>query len=210
MKKAVIFDNDGVLVNTEILYFQATKEILATQGVELSLEVFIDSNIKSNRSAWHMLQVDDEELKKLKQQRNKRYSELLSEGDLSYPRVPEVIRQLSEDYRLCIVTTSRKMHFDAIHQWTDYLSFFEFIITVDDVENSKPHPEPYLKALDKLGLGAGECVVIEDSFRGLQSATAAGIDCLMVRNEFSSYQDFHEAVAVLDDISDVVEAVADL
>lgn len=210
MKKAVIFDNDGVLVNTEILYFQATKEILATQGVELSLEVFIDSNIKSNRSAWHMLQVDDEELKKLKQQRNKRYSELLSEGDLSYPRVPEVIRQLSEDYRLCIVTTSRKMHFDAIHQWTDYLSFFEFIITVDDVENSKPHPEPYLKALDKLGLGAGECVVIEDSFRGLQSATAAGIDCLMVRNEFSSYQDFHEAAAVLDDISDVVEAVADL
>jgi HAD superfamily hydrolase (TIGR01509 family) len=203
MKKAIIFDNDGVLVDTEILYFKATKEILASQGASLTLEMFIDSNIKSNRSAWHMLDKSPEELKALKKLRNDRYTELLSEGDLSYSGVHEVINELSEKYRLCIVTTSRKMHFEAIHQWTDYLGHFEFVITVDDVTNSKPHPEPYLKALERLELPATDCVVIEDSYRGMKSAASAGIDCLMVQNAFSQFQEFDEAIAVVDNISEV-------
>ena len=203
MKKAVIFDNDGVLVDTEKLYFQAIKEVLATQSVDLSLDTFIDSNIKSSKSAWHLCGKTGDELKALKKIRNERYTELLSEGDLTLPGVRKVLKELSENFRLCIVTTSRKVHFEAIHQWTDYLSLFEFVITVDDVQNSKPDPEPYLSALERLNLSAEDCFVVEDSYRGLKSATSAGIDCIMVRNEYSKYQDFSEAFEVLDKIEEL-------
>ena len=208
MKKAVIFDNDGILVNTEHLYFKATQEILASQGADLTLDIFIESNIKSNRSAWHLIDKSPQELKALKEKRNQRYTELLSEGDLTFPGIREALAEISKHYRLCIVTTSRKMHFEAIHQWTDYLPHFEFIITVDDVTNSKPHPEPYLKALEKLGLNADECFIIEDSFRGLKSAQAAGVDCIMIRNEYSQYQEFDGALDILENISQLPAILA--
>lgn len=207
MKKAIIFDNDGVLVNSEPLYFQATKEMCTQLGKDLSLEEFINCHIKSSRGTWHLLNIPEEEYTQWRKWRTDRYSDLLQGTDLTCEGVPEVIEELSKSYRLCIVTSSKKAHFDLIHEKSDYLKHFEFVITLEDVSESKPSPEPYLKALERLELDADECVVIEDSFRGLQSAIAADVECLIVKNEFSHFLDFTGAKNVVESVSAIKENI---
>ena len=210
MKKAIIFDNDGVLVNTEALYFQATKEMCGQLGKELSLEEFINCHIKSSKATWHLTNISDDEIPQWRAWRNTRYSELLQEGDLSFPGVEQVIEEHSRDYRLCIVTSSKKSHFDRIHRENNYLKYFEFIITLEDVSKSKPSPEPYLKALERLNLAAENCLVVEDSFRGLKSAQAANIDCVIIQNNFSQHQDLSEAKYNLDELTKLPKFVSEL
>ena len=74
----------------------------------------------------------------------------------------------------------------------------EFYLARDDYERAKPHPEPYLKGLQRFGAAAAETVVIEDSARGLMSAIAAGIDCIVVANEFTATHDLSKATAKVD------------
>jgi HAD superfamily hydrolase (TIGR01509 family) len=201
MKKAIIFDNDGVLVNTEPLYFQATKEMCAELGINLTLDQFIDCHIKSSRATWHLLGLAAEEIPRWRLWRNKRYEELIENSEpLTCVGVEKVIKLLSAEYRLCIVTSSKRNHFDAIHKYSNYLQHFEFIISLEDVKKSKPSPEPYIKAVEKLGLGVEDCLVVEDSYRGLESAKAAGLECILIKNEFSQYQDLRNADKILESI----------
>ncbi len=210
MKKAIIFDNDGVLVNTEALFFQATKEMCAQLGKELSLDEFLDCHIKSSKATWHLTNVCQYDIPQWRAWRNTRYSELLQKGDLSYPGVEQVIDELSRDYRLCIVTSSKKSHFDIIHRESNYLKYFEFIITLEDVSKSKPSPEPYLKALARLNLPAESCLIVEDSFRGLNSALAAKVDCVIVQNNFSQHQDLSGAKYNIDELAKLPRFVREL
>jgi HAD superfamily hydrolase (TIGR01509 family) len=82
-----------------------------------------------------------------------------------------------------IVTSSRSDHFALIHQRTGFLPYFRFVLTAGDYSRSKPDPDPYLRAIERSGVERDECLVIEDSERGLIAATAAGIRCIIVPNE---------------------------
>ena len=210
MKKAIIFDNDGVLVDTESMYFQSTREILAEHGVDLTEELFVENLIKTSRGAWHLLGETDLDLDVLRKQRDDRHLELLSQADFTIDGVVDTLDIVKQCHRLCIVSSSKRVHFDRIHRYSEYLDLFEFTVLHEDVTRSKPHPEPYLKALDRLGLAPEECVVVEDSYRGLQSAKAAGVDCVVVHSHFSHYLDLSDATCIIDTIADLPQAVADL
>jgi HAD superfamily hydrolase (TIGR01509 family) len=204
-RKAIIFDNDGVLVDTEPLYFQATKEMCAKHGLDLSLELFIECHIKNSHGTRPVLGLPDEEYERWRQWRNSRYSELLAGADHTKAGVPEMVGQLAKHFRLCIVTSSKRSHFDIIHQRSSYLPHFEFIVSVDDVSESKPSPEPYLTALERLALEPAECIIIEDSSRGLQSARAAGIDCVILKTPLAEHQDLTAASHTVDSINALSE-----
>jgi beta-phosphoglucomutase-like phosphatase (HAD superfamily) len=81
----------------------------------------------------------------------------------------------------------------------------DFILTVEDYSNAKPDPEPYLTALEKFGAVPEEALVIEDSGRGLKSAVAAGIDCIIIENAFTSSHDFTSAKMVLNSLSELIK-----
>lgn len=83
----------------------------------------------------------------------------------------------------------------------------EFVITQEDYVLSKPDPEPYLLGLSKFGAEAKDSIVIEDSQRGLQSAIAAGINCTVVHNEFTSNHDFGGAKYLVSSISELPEVI---
>jgi beta-phosphoglucomutase-like phosphatase (HAD superfamily) len=101
------------------------------------------------------------------------------------------------------VTTSRREHFDIIHRASGLLQYFAFILTREDYEKSKPDPEPYLRGLEKTGVERSECIVIEDSKRGLTAATRAGLRCLVIPTALNRDDDFSEAHMVLNTITDV-------
>ena len=104
---------------------------------------------------------------------------------------------------MAVVTTSRREDFELIHRSRDLLSRMEFVLTIEDYAEPKPHPAPYLAALARFGADPAEAVAVEDSARGLKSAVAAGLDCIIVRHPFTAAQDFSGARQMVDSIRDV-------
>jgi HAD superfamily hydrolase (TIGR01509 family) len=204
MIKTILWDNDGVLVDTERLYFRATKEILASAGYELTEEQFVDLFLIEARGPWHLLQgYSAEQIETLRKQRNQLYSRLLLEEKTTIDGVEEVLSGFHGKYKMGIVTSSLKEHFEIIHRSTGLLKYFDFVVASGDYTKYKPHPEPYLVALEKAGSAAAECIAIEDSLRGVLSATGAGIRCYVVPHGLTRNSDFREAYKVLTHIRDL-------
>jgi HAD superfamily hydrolase (TIGR01509 family) len=210
MIKAVFWDNDGVLVATEHLYFQASAEILASYGIELSAQLFAEVSLRRGESVLDLALAagcPPVELEQLRRQRNARYAELLRHPPLVLSGVADTLRQLSGKVLQGVVTSCRRDHFDIIHGASGLAPFFDFVLTREDYQQSKPHPEPYLTALKHCGLHADECLVVEDTERGLRAALAAGLRCLVIPGPMTDGADFSGATAMLSGASDVLSEV---
>ena len=167
----LLFDHDGVLVNTEPLYLQAIQEQLATLGIEL-LESDYIKGMATGADPWALARAagkDEAAIAQLRGARDTRYQQLLRSQPIRIPQADEVIAVLAEHFQLAIVTTSRDEDFDLIH------------------------PEPYLLALSRFGIEPAKALVIEDSERGLRAAVAAGIDCAALYHPFTAAQNFDKA-----------------
>ncbi len=186
--RAVFWDNDGVLVDTEKLYFQATREFLLQAGVELTPALFRQISLNEGRSAFDLAAekgVSRAEIDRLHEARNRRYTELLSGGVRILEGVEETLGALRGKVVQAIVTSSRRTHFDAMHVRTGLPVLFDFVLAREDYGRSKPDPEPYRLAMERSGCGPEECLVVEDSERGLRAAVAAGIRCIVVPNDLT-------------------------
>lgn len=115
--------------------------------------------------------------------------------DIEIEGVLETLNELATEYRMAVITTSKPADFAVIHERRSILDYMEFYLTREDYERAKPHPEPYLKGIQRFGATSAETVVVEDSARGLKSAIAAGIDCIVVANEFTAAHDLSKATA---------------
>ena len=211
MFKALLWDHDGVLVDTEGLYFQATREAFAQAGVSLTEDLYRRHFLVGGEGAWHLVAehgVSDEAIAALKVGRSARYAALLGEGDRVIPGVREVLATLAPHYRMAIVTTSRRAHFEVIHQASGIPALFSFVLAREDYVESKPAPEPYLTAVARIGLPPAECLVIEDSRRGMLAAKAAGLTCWVVPSALTRTSSFAEADRRFESLAELAEALA--
>jgi HAD superfamily hydrolase (TIGR01509 family) len=206
MIKAILWDNDGVLVDTEPLHFRATREILARVGIDLTQELFAEYLLKQGKGAWHLATEKGmplDEIDRMRDERNALYEQFLRQRSVVIDGVEETLANLYGKFKMGIVTSSRPEHFAIIHQSTGLLQYFDFVVTSLEFTHYKPHPEPYLIGLERIGHSKDECVVIEDSPRGLAAANAAGIRCLVIPNGLAAKEDFAGAYRVLNGITDV-------
>ena len=211
MIRAILWDNDGVLVDTEGLYFQAGHEVLATQGVKLTHRDFAEQSLKKGLSVFDFLPDQNAELiERLRLKRNARYSALLAEGVQIVDGVVETLETFYGRVQMGIVTGSRRDHFDIVHAKTNLLPFFDFVLAREDYEEAKPHPDAYLTTMRLHGLQPDDCVVVEDSERGCVAAAAAGLRVLAVPNELSKYGDFSSAYKILNSVRDVANEIEKL
>jgi HAD superfamily hydrolase (TIGR01509 family) len=212
MLKAVFFDNDGVLVDTEHLYYAATNAILTDVGAAIGEAEYIDVNLRQGRSVFDRVRdrFDDEAIERLRERRNARYSELLRAGVAPLDGIPEVLAALHGRTRLAVVTSSNQEHFDLIHAASGLLRFFEFAVTNRDYARSKPHPDSYLTALARAGCRPEEVVAVEDSERGLAAARAAGIRCIVVPRGLTHGGRFVGAHRVLESSAQILAALEEL
>lgn len=207
MIKAIFWDNDGILVDTERLYFQATQQVLAEIGVDFAEAMYIDLFLNKAQGAWHLALekgLSEGDIPRLKERRNAVYSQFLREQDLLINGVTETLEQFHGNFAMGIVTSSRRDHFDIIHQSTGILPYFDFVITHDDFTKTKPDPEPYLMALQKTGLAPEECIVVEDSARGFTAASRAGLSCYVIPTALTQGGNFAGARKVLGSIRELV------
>ena len=213
MLKAILWDNDGVLVDTEGLYFQACRETLEPLGVHLSEARFIEFFLKSSdglRRIGAEHGIDEQTLECARIRRNARFTELVRAGVPVIGGTRQVLRQLHGTVRMGIVTSSRREHFEIIHAATGMLDYIDFTLMREDYLHSKPDPEPYLTAMRKNGLSAAECVAIEDSDRGLRAALAAGLRCIVIPQGLTRGLDFTGALRELTDIRQVPPLIDEL
>ncbi len=196
-----------MLVETEHLYFQATQEALASAGITLTRDDYIALFLVQGRGAWHIAEergVPPADIERLRRERNARYGDLLAQAPRLASGVTEVLDALHGRYVMGVVTSSRKDHFDVIHRNTGLLKYFDFVLTASDVTRVKPDPEPYLRAVARSGVPPEACVAIEDSARGLESARAAGISCIVVPTELTRQSDFAGADKVIGSIGELL------
>jgi HAD superfamily hydrolase (TIGR01509 family) len=191
----ILWDNDGVLVDTEQWYFAATREALAELGVDLPMDTYQQIMIQG-RSSWELaLQagVHPDRVQHGQERRDALYQAHLRTENLRIEGVLEVLAELAQHYQMAIVTTCKRRDFELIHRNPDLLQFMQFVLVREDYVESKPHPEPYLTALHKFSATPQQALVIEDSERGLRAARAAGIDCAVVDYHFTRSHDFNAA-----------------
>jgi HAD superfamily hydrolase (TIGR01509 family) len=208
--RAALWDNDGVLVDTEGLYFRATREVLATVDVDLTRDRFVQLSLREGRSVFDLAAdrgVPPAEIEGLRNRRNERYAGMLREGAPLLGGVEEALQSLHGQVSMGIVTSSRRDHFDLIHRASGLLRYFDFFLTREDYERSKPDPDPYRTAMTLHRLRAEECVVVEDSERGLLSARRAGIRCIVVPHELTAGGRFEGAHAVVPEVRDAAREI---
>lgn len=209
---AVLFDFDGVLVDTEWAIYQAWRRTFVAHGHELPLAIYTRC-IGSDFATWSP-KTHLEELSGLVFDWHdldvRRQAEIL--GNLSaegpMPGVIELLAQLAQPgIRRAVVSSSSHAWVDG---WLEKLAIadcFETIVCRGDAPRIKPAPDLYLAAAERLGLLPAECLVIEDSLNGVSSARAAGMDVWVVPNRVTAGLDFSPAGRVFPSLVELAAAL---
>jgi len=151
--------------------------------------------------------IDEQTISTQRAVRDIYYQEYLRTEAIEIEGVVETLGELSKYVRMAIVTSAKRVDFEVIHQNRQIRPFMDFVLVREDYKLAKPHPEPYLTGVKRFGATKKETLVVEDSSRGLNSAVAAGIDCVIVHNDFTSTHDFSRAsyrIKTLIELKDII------
>jgi beta-phosphoglucomutase len=196
---AILFDFDGVIVDSEALHHRAYEIALAPYGVaSIPKDVYADRF--SNRGVgleYCAEQVPGIDVRALKRRKEELFVNLMREHARLLPAAAETVRALGAGGPLAVATGSlREVVASALRRF-DLADAFREVITREDYDREKPEPDAFLRACERLGESPVDCLVIEDSYKGLCAAQAAGIACLVVPNDYTRAADFSGAAAVL-------------
>lgn len=149
--RTILFDNDGVLVDTEHLFYEANCRMLDEFGVHLDEAQFAEKSMTRGMSLADIiveLGYSREIAEAARQKRNGFYDEILKRraGSLVIDGVPESLERLHAHFRIGVVTCCQAMHFKTIHDASGLRKYFDFVVGDQDFVNHKPDPEPYLTA----------------------------------------------------------------
>ncbi|MEU5825391.1 HAD family phosphatase [Streptomyces sp. NPDC047803] len=209
MKEYVLFDHDGVLVDTEYWYFKAAERSLGEAGFVLDEEQYV-RDMARGAGSWVQARaagIGERALGRVRDARDAYYQEYLRTEDIEIDGVLDTLAELSAYVRMAIVTTAKRADFELIHEKRRIRQFMDFVIVREHCALAKPHPEPYLTGLKRFGATPEKALVVEDSARGLASAVAAGIDCVVVHNEFMRTNDFTGATHRIDSLRELKDIV---
>ncbi len=211
--KALLFDLDGTLIDSEFFHFECWNEILAESGVCLDYEdwlknyagIPLPSNAQNlitkyniNTPLAHL--IERRELLTLERLQTKQVNLM--------PYVTEVLDFFkAQNLVLALVTSSPRKDVEVIFERNGLGSYFQLIITRTEVTKSKPDPESYNICVAQLGLQKEDCLVFEDTLNGIKAAKAAGLTCIAIQGNTAEHQklsladqlflDFNEAKAYL-------------
>jgi beta-phosphoglucomutase len=186
--EAVIFDFDGVLVDSEPVHFECWLEILAPHGVTLDWNTYNEHCIGiSDRAMIRMLcekasaPLDFDKLWLDYPKKKELFRDRMMRADALSIEVRKLLEDLRSQYKLAVVTSSGRREVEPILERAGILASLDAVVYGDNVANLKPAPDPYLLAVEKLGVS--RALAIEDSAAGIASARAAGLDVIELKRQ---------------------------
>lgn len=206
---AVLFDLDGVLVDTEELYYRAYSKILAEYGVSVTPETYSKRWIQAGTGAeWAVpefkLPITADELKKRKQPV---YDHLVATELRAMPGAAACVRRLAREFRCVLATNSFARNVEHAMNLLGCRDAFHDLVTKERFERAKPAPDAFLTGAAAAGVPPERCVVIEDAEKGLIAARAAGTRCIIVPCALTRGGDFAAADLVLGSLDEVTPDV---
>ncbi|MDN3549797.1 HAD family hydrolase [Mucilaginibacter aquaedulcis] len=198
--KALLFDLDGTLIDSEFFHFECWNEILEEFNVELSYADWLKNyaGVPMPANAARLIEIYNitAPLPHIIEKRERLTLERLKTKDVNLmPYVADVLEYFrAQNLRLALVTSSPRQDVEAVFERNGLGRYFELIITRTEVTKSKPDPESYLLCVEKLGLQKEECLVFEDTINGIKSAKAAGLTCIAIQ----SNTDEHHKLTIAD------------
>jgi beta-phosphoglucomutase len=196
--QAIVFDFDGVIVDTERLHLLAYQDILAPKGITISSDDYLarylgydDVGVFKAIGKDQDLAMDDGRITELCAEKCRRYEELAAAGEMLFPGAADFIRAAAAAVPIAIASGSLTYEIEEILERTGLRPLFTVIVGADQTERSKPSPDPYitafarLRALSGRDLLACRTVAIEDTKWGLASARGADLRCVAVTNTYS-------------------------
>jgi len=196
MLKAILFDFDGVILDSEEYHFEAFRRVFEEEGVSLTRQTYYQNCLGFNDVEcfrWGLKGTGKIEeaggIEELTDRKAAYFEGLLRNQMRFFPGVCEFIRASEEGYPLAVTSMARRGEIEFALRKADLFDCFRLIVSGEDVERTKPDPEPYEKTLRLLNahlsltnteqeIQPEQCLVIEDSSAGIQSAKAAGMNVL--------------------------------
>ena len=202
MLRAVIFDFDGVITDSEILHLEAFNRVLAQYDVEITVEDYYkdylgltDVECFKALADEGRLKVETQEIENFVKQKNEIFEETLKADSRIIEGVVDFLAMLRQNsVRMAICSGALLAEIELILKQAQLGHFFEVIVSADEIEKGKPDPEGYLLALERLNQNDNnailpdECIVIEDSHWGLEAGKAAGMHTVAITNSYDAEQ----------------------
>jgi beta-phosphoglucomutase family hydrolase len=207
--QAVIFDMDGVLVDSEFLHIKAEKKTFSPYGIELSKEeinTYMGMGVKMMLKSLiqkYSLPLTREALFRIHE---KNLSEIFQEELKMMPGVMEIISYLKDrKIKLALASSSSLYLINLILQKMHLKSVFDVVLSGEEVANGKPFPDIFIKTAELLNVQPDRCVVIEDSKNGVTAAKNAGMLCIGFKSPNSKDQNISRSDYIVDDLIKIKE-----
>jgi HAD superfamily hydrolase (TIGR01509 family) len=205
--RGIVFDFDGVIADSEPLHLRALQQVVAPLGITLDREEYYERYLGyDDVGAFRALAADrgvavsDEGIRALIAAKSVAYQSMLS-SEVLYPGARACVERLAAEYPLGIASGALRHEIEAILRAGDMDRYFRFIVASGETSAGKPAPDPYLRAAALHGLPPGQCVAIEDSRWGIDSARAAGMKCVGITHTYPA-SELEAADAIVGNLAD--------
>ena len=208
MINAVIFDLDGVLIDSEPLHCRADNQVLTELGIDAP-ENYLDRFAGwTNAAMWEAIKTDypiAKSIDELTEIQLHIKSDLLQKSDLK--AIPGIVELLEEikimRIPIAVASSSPRQFIDSVVEKIGIEQYFALMLSGEEVEHSKPEPDIFLKVAGLLNVNPSECLVVEDSKSGTTAAKKAGMMCIGYQNVNSGNQDLSKADLIVNDIKEI-------
>ena len=182
--KLAIFDLDGTLFDTKNVNFSAYKEAIKQSGLQAEIDYdfycsFCNGNNYKVFLPKIIADITEDQIKEIHDRKKQLYSEYLDLAKIN-EHLFSIIKSIREEYCIALVTTASRQNVDDILQRFNVKEYFDLLITQEDVQETKPNPECFLRAMDMVGVTAKNTIIFEDSKEGLKAAQLSGAQYVKV------------------------------
>lgn len=213
--KAVLFDLDGVITDTMGMHYEAYRQAFKKYGIDVSPpDIYLREGMPSMEVGREIVEakgshLSDDQIRKLIDEKREIYRSIASKNVSTYPGVKETLKMLREKgVRLALITGSNLRSVTQVIKDAGLEGAFDAIVTGDETPRGKPHPDPYLKGMEKLAMAPENCVVVENAPLGVQSASAAGTGYIIAVTTTLPEQYLKDADDVMSSFTEIEECLA--
>ncbi|HUW20269.1 MAG TPA: HAD family phosphatase [Sedimentisphaerales bacterium] len=205
-KIGVIFDLDGVIIDTSEFHKKSWFDLAEKEGFEITSEFFYNTFGMQNYQIIPILAGQDvppEEIERLSQWKEQRYRDLIDDKSILAPGAKDLLADLKRrGFLLAIGSSAPRANLDFVLERIHVGHYFDAFVVGEDVKHGKPAPDTFVKAAEKLALPPDRCVVVEDAMAGVQAAKKAGMTVIALTTT-RPRKDLQQADLIVDSLSEL-------